>query len=445
MFTLKDARDYAKNTQKDVSHGLRVEKILLDINVTDKDTRVAAILHQTVSEGKGTFAEIKGFFSQDISNMVLALTRIKKISLSQSSPENIAKIKKIIMALATDYRVFVIKMACRLDTLRRLSNFPRQRQLALAKQALEIDSILADSASLKLIASEMQDIGFKTTEPEKYKFLSTEMSKKKAMMQKDLEQAKDKLSALLKTGNINATISFRQKSLYSTHLKILKYLKLHKLPKYQTEGIFDLLGMRVIVANKKDCYKALDIVHKIWTPITDEFDDYIAKPKPNGYQSIHTVIKLLSGNTCEVQIRTTEMDRYNTYGDTSHLGYKMGSSIDPTKWVKNFLTKTKEETDPLKETVFVFTPKHDIVELPVGATPIDFAYHIHTSVGDKSDKAIVNGKIEKLSYILQNGDEISIQTTNRKTAPPLKWLDFAKTRTARHHIRSRQIKSGETL
>ena len=406
MVLLKDAADYSKENQKDPTHSIRVEKILVKNGVSDITTRASALLHESVTEGTGKISEIQSFFSPEIAGLVYTLSKIQKINLTANSPENIVRIRRIMTSLSVDFRVFVIKMACRLDNLKHSDKLPFEQRIVLAKQALEIDAPLAESASLRAMASQMQDIGFRITDPEKYKLLSWEINQRKSFMEKDLLIAKESLEKLLQNHSLRTTVSFRQKSLYSTHLKILKYLKLLKIPNYNASGIHDLLGMRVITNTKKDCYRALDIVHKNWVPAMDEFDDYIACPKPNGYQSIHTVINLPHGTTCEVQIRTKEMDHYNTYGSASHLGYKakgLNIAVSDIKWEKGF------------NSIFIFTPKKDIVELKQGATPIDFAYKVHTDLGDRADKAIVNGKIKKLTYTLQNGDEVKILTTNRKT------------------------------
>jgi len=438
---VSDSYDFAKDLlKKDFSHSKKVVDLLYKIGINDPTTIAVAYLHHCLSSEKPNLKELKAYFGQEISQMVLTLFKIEKIKLVPEDPKNNEKIRKVLLALSFDFRVFLVKLACRLETLESVSKKSPKESLWQAEQALSIDAPLANSASLKEFSHAFEDLGFKITKPAQYSFLKKELEKSLATNKELLLVAKNRLDDLLYKNHIKANLSFRTKSLYSTHTKILKRLELGKIKEYSSKYINDLLGIRVITQTEKDCYKALDLINNNWSTDLAEFDNYIAKPKPNGYKSIHTAIQIGNGVFCEVQIRTKEMDDFNTKGGALHLAYKLqryqGENTN-TSWVKSIALGNyfSSNLDPFKKTIFVFTPKNDLVELPENATPIDFAYRLHTGLGNLAEGAIVNGKLVKLNTILQNGDTVEIAPSKKRFLPPQGWLDFVVTKEAKRAIR----------
>jgi len=449
---LGEAFVYAANKHRDqkrvtgepyVVHLLSVAGILADIDI-DIETLVAALLHDVLEDTDTSFEEIKEKFGANVTILVDGVTKLGNIDFKTVEDYQAENLRKMFLVMAKDIRVVLIKLADRLHNMRTIQVLRRDKQLRIAKETLEIYAPLAHRLGIYHLKRELEDLAFKVLEPDMYYEIRRRVRKKLPEREAIIKEAIDVLSKKLDEAGIKAFITGRAKHFYSIYEKM-------KRKNLTIEQMYDLLALRVITNTVVDCYQALGIVHTIWKPIPGQFDDYIANPKSNMYQSLHTTVVGPSGEPLEVQIRTWDMHWVAEYGIAAHWRYKEGQTkpddLDAKlTWVRQVLETQLETSEPseflenlkadvLSTEVFVFTPKGDVISLPKGATPLDFAYSIHTEIGNKCVGAMVNGRIVPLSYELQNGDIVRI-LTSPQGHPSRDWLSIVSTGRARSKIKA---------
>ena len=426
-----------------VIHALSVAGILADINI-DIETLVAALLHDVVEDTDATFEEVKEKFGTNVALLVDGVTKLGNIDFKTMEDYQAENLRKMFLVMAKDIRVVLIKLADRLHNMRTIQVLRRDKQLRIAKETLEIYAPLAHRLGIYHMKRELEDLAFKVLEPDMYYEIRRRVRKKLPERETIIKEAIEILSKKLDEVGTKAFITGRAKHFYSIYEKM-------KRKSLTVEQMYDLLALRVITNSVEDCYQVLGIVHTIWKPIPGQFDDYIANPKSNMYQSLHTTVVGPSGEPLEVQIRTWDMHWIAEYGIAAHWRYKEGR-IKPddldTKltWIRQVLETQLETSEPseflenlkadvLSTEVFVFTPKGDVISLPKGATPLDFAFAIHTEIGSKCVGAMVNGRIVPLSYELKNGDIVRI-LTSPQGHPSRDWLSIVSTSRAKSKIRA---------
>ena len=423
-------------------HPVEVTKILVDLQL-DLETLMGGLLHDVVEDTVVTLEDIKVEFGAEVALLVDGVTKLKKLKFKSKEERQVENLRKMFLAMAKDIRVILIKLADRLHNLRTLTYQSKAKQLEKAEETLEIFAPLAHRLGIYRIKWELEDIAFRYRYPEEYFKLKKLVVVTREKREESVKQAINTLSERLKNMNIKAEITGRPKNFYSIYKKMADQKK-------DFSEIFDVLAVRILVESAKDCYGALGITHTLWKPIPGRFKDYIAMPKSNMYQSLHTTVIGPRGEPFEIQIRTFEMHRTSEYGIAAHWRYKENvqgeQDLDQKLvWLRQLLdwqhdlSDAKEFMENLKidifaSSVFVFTPKGDVVELPAGSVPIDFAYYIHTDVGHRCIGAKVNGRIVTLDYKLKNGDIIEV-ITNKSSGPSRDWLNVVKTPQAKARIR----------
>ena len=443
----KHAGQKRKSGEPFVLHPVEVALILADLRM-DAETICAALLHDTVEDTDATAQDVERLFNPQVRQLVEGVTKITRIEVESLSDEQAATIRKMFVAMSKDIRVIVIKLADRLHNMRTLSALREDRRIFKARETLEIYAPIAHRLGINSVKWELEDLSFFYLEPNKYKQVSRMVTESRAKREEYLGNVIDVLKGEMEKVGIHAQIMGRPKHLYSI------YQKMSKKGKGFSE-IYDLIAVRIITSSVKDCYSALGAVHTIWHPMPGRFKDYIAMPKFNMYQSLHTTVMGPTGRPLEVQIRTEEMHRNSEYGVAAHWRYKetggsrpggkdnldaqlawlrqMVDWQDETEDSREFLKSLKMDLDETE--VFVFTPKGEVMSLRAGATPVDFAYAIHTEVGNHCVGAKVNGAIVPLSYELQVGDRVEV-LTQKSANPSRDWLTMVKTPSARSKIRS---------
>ncbi|MCX7796231.1 MAG: bifunctional (p)ppGpp synthetase/guanosine-3',5'-bis(diphosphate) 3'-pyrophosphohydrolase [bacterium] len=422
-------------------HPLEVAKILSSMDV-DAVTIASALLHDVVEDTRVSIEEIEKRFGQEIATLVDGVTKLSKLTSLSGEERQAENLRKMFLAMAKDVRVIFIKLADRLHNMRTLSYLPSDRQKIISKETLDIFAPLAHRLGMWRIKWELEDLSFKYLEPEKYREISKLVAKTRKEREEHIQEAISIIRSNLDSLGIKADIQGRPKHLYSIYMKMQR-------DNLTFDQIYDLLGIRVIVDSTKDCYTVLGIIHSLWKPIPGRFKDYIAVPKSNMYQSLHTTVIGPRGEPLEIQIRTYEMHRIAEYGIAAHWKYKEGRTDQDfdikLSWLRQLLEWQKDmqdakefveqvKVDLFEDEVFVFTPKGDVVSLPKGSTPIDFAYRIHTEIGNRCVGAKVNGRIVPLDYKLNSGEIVEILTSKSAT-PSLDWLSFVATTSARNRIR----------
>ena len=431
---------YRKSGEEYIIHPIEVAKILINMKM-DTETIIAGILHDIVEDTLITVAEIEYNFGKEIAKLVDGVTKLTNLPVGMNKqPENI---RKMIVAMANDVRVVIIKLADRLHNMRTLKYMPEYKQKRIAQETLEVFAPLAHRIGMAKIKWELEDLCLYYLEPKIYKDLVKMVNSKRAEREQYTETIITQMKDILQENNINGIISGRVKHFYSI------YKKMHEKGK-NFEELYDLTAVRVLVDTEGECYNVLGLLHSKWKPVPGRFKDYIAVPKSNGYQSIHTTLVGPVGKFVEIQIRTKDMHAIAEDGIAAHWNYKekrKNSKSDSVySWLRKILewqneADTSEEFiktvtgDLLNETVFVFSPKGDVVELKKGATPLDFAFHIHTEVGYKCIGAKVNDKIVPIDYKLKNGDKVDIITSNNSRGPGRDWLNIVTTQSAKSKIR----------
>ena len=424
------------------THTVEVAKILLGHKL-DADTIAAALLHDTVEDTPATVEDIRKNFNKEIADMVAGLTKIDRLESTSTDEETVENWRKMLIAVSHDIRIILIKLADRLHNMKTLDGLPEQRRSEKALETLNLYAPLAQRLGMFSLKNELEDLSFKYLHPQEYGELQEGVAKKSGDLEQKLNSFKAALGAVLQKEQIPHRLLARVKNHYSIYRKMRKHAS-------DFEQIQDLLGVRIITETMLDCYRALGALHATFKPVANSFTDYIAMPKMNMYQSIHTTI-FYEGILIEVQIRTEDMHRTCEYGIAAHWRYKQGGKADAhfdekLNWIRQWiewqrdLTAPREflesfQTDINLSQVFVFTPAGEVKVLPEHATPLDFAYLVHTEIGDHYSGALVNGKMVKMNSELKSGDICEIQT--RKNAEPKpQWLEAAKTARARSKIKT---------
>ena len=417
----------------------------------DPKTISAGLLHDTVEDAHVSEEDIEREFDKEIRFLVDGVTKLGKLKY-RGAERHVESLRKLFVSTAKDLRVIIIKLADRLHNVSTLKFVPKEKQHRIALETLEIYAPIANRLSIGKLKGELEDYSFPYAYPEEYKKVTDMLKERSDDNAKKLEKFYRSIHVeLAKDGIESIRGEFRVKRIYSLYKKLLRH-------KMDMDNIYDLSAIRVIVPTVADCYRALGIIHSQWRPLPGRIKDYIAFPKPNGYQSLHTTIFTGDGSFVEVQLRTEEMSRDAAYGVAAHFSYK--ENTDPTKagvtrnleWLKQMSNLQHSDphsdyletlkTDFFGDRVFVFTPVGDVIDLPRGATPIDFAYAIHSDIGDHTSGALVNRKMVSLDTPLENGDITEI-ITKKNAKPSKKWLEYAKTTIASRHIRSVLIKESE--
>ncbi|MEA2681706.1 MAG: diphosphokinase / guanosine-3,5-bis(diphosphate) 3-diphosphatase [Chloroflexota bacterium] len=429
--------------EKYIQHPLEVADILAGLRL-DGETLATAILHDVVEDTYITPADLQRDFGPDISRLVAGVTKLDKISMASAEKAEAENIRKMLVAMAEDIRVVLIKLADRLHNMRTVAALPAPRRQRMARETMDIFAPLAHRLGVWQMKWELEDLAFQELEKEQFDAVVGQIKVKRKEREAFVADVKEILGRELERVGLRADITGRPKHVYSIHKKLEATGK-------SFDDIYDLIAIRVAVDSIKDCYGVLGVIHSLWKPMPGRFKDYIAMPKSNGYQSLHTTVVSHSGEPMEIQIRTQEMHETAEVGIAAHWHYKEGGKRDSRMdekfgWLRLLMEWQKEmldaeqfvdqiKVDIFQEEVFVFTPKGDVRSLPAGSTPIDFAYRVHTEVGHHCIGAKVNGRMVSLETPLQNGDIVEVLTTKSAHGPSRDWLNFAKSSSAREKIR----------
>ena len=424
-----------------LSHPVEVAHLLADMRL-DVTSLCAALLHDVVEDTKIPLTQIADQFGDNVARLVEGATKISRLDLLAPEARQAENVRKMLLAMVNDVRVILVKLADRLHNMRTLGYLDYERQQRIARETLDIYAPVANRLGMGLIRGELEDLAFRYLEPESFLEIQKKISIKQKVFDKFLREAEDTIRAKMVESGIPAEVQARIKRLYSLHLKVQKQQR-------TLDQVFDLLAVRVITDTVKNCYAALGVIHQIWPPVPGRFKDYIAMPRPNLYQSLHTTV-IHAGQPFEVQIRTQEMHRIAEQGVAAHWKYKDGRDVSQADdqrivWMRQLIEWVQEMQEPSEflstlrvdlypEEVYTFSPKGRVVVLPRGATPIDFAYAIHTEVGNQCNGAKVNGAIVPLRHGLANGDVVEI-LTQKGHEPSRDWLSFVHTSRARSKIR----------
>jgi GTP pyrophosphokinase len=443
-----------------IEHPLAVAGILTDMHM-DSITIAAGLLHDTIEDTDARIEDIRELFGEDIAFLVSSLTKLSRVEFKTSEEAQAENFRRMFLAMAEDVRVILIKFADRLHNMRTLEFLDEKKRTKIAEETLEIYAPLANRLGIGWLKTEFEDLSFKFLEPEIYAELTQKVARRREEQESYLNEIMRIVEAYLKESSIPGRVFGRIKHYYSIYQKMKK----QSIP---FEQVYDVLAIRIITDTKADCYAILGLLHSLWTPVPGRFKDFIGAPKSNMYQSLHTTVVGPRGEKIEFQIRTEEMDRIAEEGIAAHWKYKEKGIVDRDddeyfKWLRDLvrlqkdLPDAKEFLEAVKgnifpDVVYVFTPKGDVIELPQGSTPVDFAYYIHSEVGHQCTGAKVNGKIVPLRYRLQNGDTVEIITTSGHR-PSKDWLKFVKSQKAKSRIkqwikneeRQKSLKLGEEL
>ena len=447
-----------KSGEPYIIHPLYVAIILADLEL-DKETICAGILHDVVEDTILTKEEIEAEFGADVALLVDGVTKLKQLQMPDQQPTGISQdkekedlqaenLRKMFLAMAKDIRVILIKLADRLHNMRTLGHMAPEKQQRIARETLDIYAPIADRLGISKIKVELDDLSLKYLEPEAYKDLTRLIAARKSERERYIQQIVNEVSSHIRNAGIKAKIDGRVKHFFSIYKKMVNQNK-------TIDQIYDLFAVRIIVDSVRDCYAALGIIHEIYKPIPGRFKDYIAMPKPNMYQSLHTTLIGSSGQPFEIQIRTEEMHKAAEYGIAAHWKYKEaadGKKVpeqeeEKLTWLRQilewqrdladnreFMDLLKNDLDLFSDSVYCFTPTGDVKNLPAGSTPIDFAYSIHSAVGNKMVGARVNGQLVTIDYVINNGDRVEIITSQNSKGPSRDWLNIVKSTQAKNKI-----------
>ena len=425
------------------SHALTVARILADLRL-DVDTLIAAMVHDVVEDTEHTLEEIENRFGRDVAHMVGGVTKISGIRAPNREARRAETYRKLVLAIAQDPRTVLIKLADRLHNMRTIGFLKPERQQDIAQETMDVYAPLAHRFGIARIKWELEDLSFKVLQPERYFEVEAGIKQSRTERERLIEKLAGPLRESLAEAGVRCSVAGRPKHFYSIYRKM-------QAQEIGLDRIYDLLALRVIVETKADCYHALGILHSLFPPLSDRIKDYIATPKPNMYQSIHSTVRVPGGKFIEVQIRTGEMHERAELGIAAHWRYKEGGGADRSdlagmvKWLRQIM-EWEEDVDDARQfmetlkfdffsdEVFVFSPGGDVFQLPRGATPLDFAFRIHSEVGFRCIGAKVNGRIVTLRSELQNGDTVEI-LTSKTPSPSASWLEIVKTGRAKHHLR----------
>ncbi len=429
-----------------ITHPLNVAWILTDVSA-DAEAVSAALLHDTIEDSDSTYEEIKDLFGENVAKIVDGVTKINRLKFNSDSEQVAANQRKILVGLSSDVRVLIVKLADRLHNMRTLYVLSEAKQKRKAKETLEILTPVAHRLGMYKLKSELEDLSLRYLNPDAYYDIVEKLNLKKTERDEAVGKMLDEVSNLLTEHNITHEIKGRSKSIYSIYNKMAKGKKF--------EDIYDILALRVFVNTEQECYLALGLIHSKYKPVPKRFKDYIAMPKTNLYQSLHTTVFGIDGELFEIQIRTYEMDRIAEYGIASHWSYKENKKVnnkdqmeqkleifrsiielnEDASTPEEFISNVKKDI-LFNDSIYVYTPKGDVIELPNGATCVDFAYRVHTEVGDKMVGAIVNDNIVPFDYVLKTGDIIKVNTSKLSKGPNKDWLNFVITSHAKNKIRA---------
>jgi guanosine-3',5'-bis(diphosphate) 3'-pyrophosphohydrolase len=449
IFACEHHADQRRKSGEDfIVHPVGVAKICAGMRL-DTETLVAALLHDTVEDTSASLEEVDEKFGPEVASLVDGVTKLTGITFQSRDEQQAENYRKMMVAMATDIRVILIKLADRLHNMRTIDAMPKQKQIDKAKETLEIYAPIAHRLGIHAIKWELEDLAFAALHPRKYQEIKGLVNQQREEREVYVSKAGDYLKRELEALGIHAEISGRAKHFYSIYSKMTKKGR-------EFNEIYDLTAMRVIVDSVKDCYGAVGVIHSLWKPLPGRFKDFIAMPKFNMYQSLHTTVIGPEGLPLEIQIRTREMHDMAEFGVAAHWIYKVDpskrnqpaaqSGDEKMKWLRSMLDWQQEMSDPadfmeslkvdlFDEEVFVFTPKGEVKSLAAGATPLDFAYEVHTEIGHRCVGAKVNGKMVPLSYQLKSGDIVEVLTAKRDRGPSRDWLAVVKTTRARNKIK----------
>ena len=428
-----------------VTHCVAAADITVDMGL-DEDSIVSALLHDVIEDTNLTHEDIARQFGDAVADIVEGVTKLTRVQYTSKEDEQMENLRKMLMAMAKDIRVILIKIADRLHNMRTMAYQSADKQRSKSLETMEIYAPIAHRLGMQRAKWELEDLSLQYLDPAGYKEITTSLEAKMGDLERFMDSMKEKIQTRLDAEGVKATIYCRIKHVYSIYRKMYAQ-------KLDINGIFDLCAFRVIVDTIPDCYNVLGIIHDMFKPVPGRFKDYISTPKPNMYQSVHTTVIGSEGIPFEVQIRTWEMHYTAEYGIAAHWKYKMGNGAaavregdeDKFAWVRRLLESQQEsdaqdffhnlKIDMFADEVFVFSPKGDVINLPAGATPIDFAYSIHSDVGNHMVGARVNGRIVTYDHVLQNGDIVEIRTSKNAPGPSRDWLNVAKSGSARTKIK----------
>lgn len=444
-----------KSGESYISHPLAIAAKLIELRM-DADTVIAGLLHDVPEDTSATLEDIATLFGDDVAFLVAGVTKLGKLKYRGLS-RYVENLQKMFVAMAQDVRVMIIKFADRLHNLETLGALPREKQLRIARESIDVFAPLAHRLGVGEIKGQLEDLAFPYLKPKEYQWVKTLVGPRYEAMTKEIEVMRQGLDgALQKVGITDHNIHGRRKHLYSLYEKLVR-------PEYNRDisKVYDLIALRVIVPTVADCYTVLGIVHQLWKPLPQRFKDYIAQPKPNGYQSIHTTVFNQTGQPVEIQIRDEAMHQMAEYGVLAHWHYTasgkpdQGARVsDKLAWVQQ-LTEWKQEyesdeqylealkIDVLQKRIFCFTPAGDVIDLPEHATIIDFAYHVHSDLGNQCVGGKINDKMSAVDTELRSGDVIDILVDKHRQVPNGDWLEFVKTQAARSHIRKALREAGQ--
>ena len=446
MARLAHSGQLRKDGSPYVTHCVAAADIAADMGL-DEDSIVAALLHDVIEDTSFTHEDISKQFGDEVADIVEGVTKLTRVQYTSKEDEQMENIRKMLIAMAKDIRVILIKIADRLHNMRTMDYQTAEKQRSKSLETMEIYAPIAHRLGMQRAKWELEDLSLRYLDPQGYQEITENLARKSEDLGRFMEDMKEKIQTRLKAENVESTIYYRVKHVYSIYRKMYAQ-------KLDFNGIFDLCAFRVIVEGIPDCYNVLGIIHDMFKPVPGRFKDYISTPKPNGYQSVHTTVIGSEGIPFEVQIRTWDMHRTAEYGVAAHWKYKLGDSAstvvragdeDKFAWVRRLLENQQEsdasdffssmKIDMFADEVFVFSPKGDVINLPAGATPIDFAYFIHSDVGNRMVGAKVNGRIVTYDYVLQNGDIVEIRTSKSAPGPSRDWLNMAKSGSTRTKIK----------
>ena len=431
-----------------VNHPVAVAIILLDLEI-DAETVIAALLHDVIEDTTITYDQIETYFGAEVAALVDGVTKLSELEIRPKEEAQAENYRKMFVSMANDPRVVLVKLADRLHNMRTIHATKPEKQRRIARETIEIYVPLAHRLGISQLKWELEDRSFAVLEPDHYQEISRQLAMRRDMRERTVQRVVERLRDVLGHEQINGEVSGRPKNIYSIYRKMAR-------KGVRLEQIYDQLAVRVIVTTVPECYQVLGLVHTSWPPVPGEFDDYIANPKESLYRSLHTTVLIPGGQPCEVQIRTAEMHEMAEHGIAAHWRYKDGYKRSDQKfddkivWLRSLMSWRNEvadgsevatdfverfKSDFLEEQVFVFTPRGKIIDLPVGSTPVDFAYRIHSDVGNNCVGARVHQRMVSLDYQLQTGEMVEIMTKRTSNGPSRDWLNFVKTVSARNHIR----------
>ena len=446
MARLAHTGQFRRDGSPYVTHCIAAADISVDIGL-DEDSIIAALLHDVIEDTSLTHEDIARQFGPAVADIVEGVTKLTRVQYTSKEDEQAENLRKMLMAMAKDIRVILIKIADRLHNMRTMAYQSPEKQKTKSLETMEIYAPIAHRLGMQRAKWELEDLALQYLDPDGYKEITDNLTKRMPELEAFMDSMRAKIMARLESEGVQATIFCRIKHVYSIYRKMYAQ-------KLDMDGIFDLCAFRVIVDSIPDCYNVLGIIHDMFKPVPGRFKDYISTPKPNMYQSVHTTVIGSEGIPFEVQIRTWDMHYTAEYGVAAHWKYKMGASADSSlregdedkfAWIRRLLESQQEsdasdffhnlKVDMFADDVFVFSPKGDVINLPAGATPIDFAYSIHSDIGNHMVGAKVNGRIVTYDYVLQNGDIVEIRTSKSAPGPSRDWLNIAKSGSARTKIK----------